>query len=235
MSTDDRWRPDILPMYVVCDAGGSTGPDGADQMNRFAAAMHSWIASDPVLCDKVLVSTIESSDECATVLPLSNLAQVVAMPGVVARGTSRFGAMFDFVRGRIEEDVPGLQTRYRCRRPLVLILTTGRPVDDWTNAWLRLSDPGWKFRPNVVGVGLPGCDGDVVRRISTVGRPGVPGVTVLALGSRPSYWPHFLSDFLTDVLDLRARMYWTESFTVNEATVGTGDDAVRIVTGTDAH
>ena len=153
----------IVPVYIVCDESGSMGAiGGIAAINQALRDLHAEIVADPLVYDMFLFGLIGFSDEAEELMSLTKLSDVVAMPGMQARGVTNYGPVFDLLKQVISRDIASLKSGgFEVFRPLVLFITDGAPTDNpaWENSYRSLMDKT-TFRqfPNIVVVGFEGAD-----------------------------------------------------------------------------
>ena len=164
----------VLPFYIVCDESDLMEPiGGIAAMNQALPDIHAEIASDPLvsnICRIGLITFAETSDE---LMQLTNLSDVVAMPGLQARGPCKYGPVFTLLREIIHRDVEDLKF-YGAEvfRPAVFFLTAGEPTDDldWEDSYRSLMDKATFCQyPNIIAFGVHEANLITVGKIGTVG------------------------------------------------------------------
>lgn len=163
----------ILPFYIVCDESGSMGPNGGvDAINNGLPDLHAAIASDPLVSDKCRIGLITFSDSAEELMSLTRATDIVAMPGVQAKGVTNYGAVFGLLRQIIAKDVANLRAQgYIPYRPAAFFITDGEPTDPgWEQAHRALVDKSVNSQaPNIIAFGVAGADANVIGRVGTVG------------------------------------------------------------------
>jgi uncharacterized protein YegL len=164
----------VLPFYIVCDESDLMEPiGGIAAMNQALPDIHAEIASDPLvsnICRIGLITFAETADE---LMQLTNLSDVVAMPGLQARGPCKYGPVFTLLREIIHRDVEDLKF-YGAEvfRPAVFFLTAGEPTDDldWEDSYRSLMDKAtFRQYPNIIAFGVHGASASTIGKIGTVG------------------------------------------------------------------
>jgi uncharacterized protein YegL len=163
----------ILPFYIVCDESGSMEPiGGIAAINRALPDLHAEIAADPLVSDWFRVGLITFSDTAEELMSLTKLSDVVAMPGMQARGVTNYGPVFELLKQVIVRDIANLKSQgFEVFRPAVFFLTSGVPTDDpeWKDSYRSLMDKA-NFRqyPNIVAVGFDGADEQVIAEVGSL-------------------------------------------------------------------
>jgi uncharacterized protein YegL len=173
----------VLPFYIVCDESDLMEPiGGIAAMNQALPDIHAEIASNPLVSDKCLISLITFAETAEELLQLTKLSDVVAMPGLQARGASKYGPIFTLLREVIERDVENLKF-YGAEvfRSTVFFMTAGEPTDDpdWEDSYRSLMDKAtFRQYPNIIAFGVHGANASTIGKIGTIGAfIGDSGVT----------------------------------------------------------
>jgi uncharacterized protein YegL len=164
----------VLPFYIVCDESDLMEPiGGIAAMNQALPDIHAEIASNPLVSDKCLISLITFAETAEELMQLTKLSDVVAMPGLQARGASKYGPVFTLLREVIERDVENLKF-YGAEvfRPTVFFMTAGEPTDDpeWEDSYRSLMDKAtFRQYPNIIAFGVHGASASTIGKIGTIG------------------------------------------------------------------
>ena len=168
----ERVSDNILPIYIVCDESGSMETNGEiDAVNNCLAELHAAIAGDPLVSDKCRIGLITFSDIAEVLLPLSNLSDVVAMPGLVAKAMSNYGGAFNLLREVIARDIANMKSQgIQVYRPVVFFISDGDPTDDWEASHRALTDKNINPQaPHIIAFGVAGANPAVIGKIGTKG------------------------------------------------------------------
>ena len=168
----------IVPVYLLLDESGSMDTNGGiDASNSCLPELHRRIAIDPLVADKCRIGLITFSDIAEELLPLSNLMDVVAIPGCTAKGMSNYGEAFNLLRDVIDRDITNLKSQgMQVYRPAVFFITDGEPTDDWEAAHLALMDKTNPWSPHIFSYGYTGANQNIIEKIgneSLIGEPAV--------------------------------------------------------------
>ena len=174
MTVEYATGENILPFYIVCDESGSMGPNGGiNAINAALPELHSTIASDPLVSDKCRIGLITFSDTAEELMSLTNLADVVAMPGMQSRGMTNYGQVFDLLKTVISRDIANLKSQgYKVYRPAVFFITDGEPTDvaTWESSYRSLVDKNTnRHAPNIIAFGVDGADATTIGKVGTLG------------------------------------------------------------------
>lgn len=164
----------VLPFYIVCDESESMGPiGGITALNHALPDIHAEIASDPLVADRCLISLITFADTAVELMQLTKVSDVVAMPGMQARGTNKYGPVFALLRKVIERDIQDFKFYgVAVFRPCVFFITSGQPTDDpeWEDSYrLLMNKATFRQFPNIIAFGVSGADPVTISKIGTIG------------------------------------------------------------------
>lgn len=212
-SVDVEERYAVFPFYLCLDVSASMTGAPIDSVNEQMPLLRASIGEDPAIAEVIRFGVITFSDVAHTVLPLCDLSLVEAVPQLVTQGRTSYAAAFDHLRREIEADY--LQTRAggdRWYRPAVIFISDGKPTDDgerWRAAHHRLTDPGWKRRPNILAFGFGDADPDV---LATVSERKPNRAFIAAEGAEPSkVVPELMAGLIQSIVSSSASVYTGEA------------------------
>ena len=164
----------ILPFYFVCEESESIDSlGGIAALNGLLPDLHAEIASNPLVADKCRIGLITFSDTAEELMSLTKLSDVVAMPGMQARGVTNYGSVFDLLKQVIVRDIANLKSQgFEVFRPAVFFITDGEPTDDpaWENSYRSLMDKAtFRQYPNIIAFGVHGANASVIGKVGSVG------------------------------------------------------------------
>ena len=163
----------ILPVYLVLDTSASMSENGAlEAAINLVPQMIDTLERQYVIPDKIRLEIIRFDKEANVMFPLGEKSAFSAW--WKQNGTSAFraesetacyGAAFRLLRSRIEigtrqikaEDAPEPGQKFLVYRPVVFLITDGKPLDkpaDRERAFSELTDFGFSDRPNIVCIGV---------------------------------------------------------------------------------
>jgi uncharacterized protein YegL len=161
----------VLPFYIVCDESASMAWNGGiEAINDGLPELHASIASDPLVNDKSRIALISFSDEAEVLQPLTLASDIDAMPGVMEKASTCFGAAFRLLKDQIAQDIMMLRADgFQVFRPAVFFISDGQPTDsDWHDSYRELTDRTLNpHAPNIVTFGVDSADADTMRSIAT--------------------------------------------------------------------
>lgn len=208
-NVDAQERYSVFPFYLCLDVSASMAGAPIDAVNRQLPVLRSKLGEDPAVAEVIRFGVVTFSDVAHTVLPLSDLSLVEAVPEVVAQGRTSYAAAFDHLRQAIEDDYQrGRDRGDRWYRPAVIFISDGRPTDDserWKASLDRLLDPAWKRRPNVLAFGFGDADSSV---LATVTGSKPQRAFIATEGSEPSQViPELVSGLIQSIVSSSASVY----------------------------
>jgi uncharacterized protein YegL len=164
-------REQVLPFFLVADESASMEGPPIEAINDELPELHSAVASDPIVAEKVRFSLITFAGDAQVLLGLSDLSELTSMPGLTVRdGGTNYRAAFELVHREIDAEVARLHCDgFQVLRPAVFFLSDGCPNGpDWTAAHRALTTEGNPRRPNVLAFGIGSADAQVIRRVATL-------------------------------------------------------------------
>ncbi len=203
----------VFPFYLCLDVSASMAGDPVDSVNRQLPMLRSAIGEDPAVAEVIRLGVVTFSDVAHTLLTLADLSMVEAVPPVTAQGRTSYAAAFDHLRTLIEDDyAAGRQHGDRWYRPAVLFVSDGRPTDDpvrWEAAHARLTDPGWKRRPNILAFGFGDADPAVLAKVAE-SKPN--RAFMAAEGAEPArIVPELMAGLIQSIVSSSASVYTGEA------------------------
>ena len=159
----------VLPIYVLCDQSFSM-LDHINALNDSLFELRGACETDPLIAERTRFCVIGFAESPEILVPLCPPAEITGLSGLSVHATTNFGLAFTFLCEVITRDVAMLKEQsHRVCRPAVFFLSDGQPTDSelWPAAHVRLTDPSWDARPNVIAYGLGDADPAIIQRIGT--------------------------------------------------------------------
>jgi uncharacterized protein YegL len=159
----------VLPFYILCDESMSMDGPKLDAVNQGLSKLHIAVASDPIVNDKVRVGVISFSDTAEELVPLTKLAYLPQMPGLVSKGGTSYTAAFTVAKSAIDRDVANLKSSgLQVLRPVIFFISDGEPTSpDWPTAHAALTSPNNPYAPHILAFGITGAIGQVIKEVAT--------------------------------------------------------------------
>jgi uncharacterized protein YegL len=170
--SQDGYRSQGLPTYVVLDTSGSMTPH-EQLLNDTLMHIYDTIDLTPQVSEFVHLSIVSFNNEPHLVTSMTDLDNVTTLPTVTCGGRTNFAPMFRMVRSLVESDVPQLASKgIRVLRPVIFVLTDACPTDpdpaQWRDALAELTDKGWKPHPYIITYGFGEASEAVLGSIANV-------------------------------------------------------------------
>ncbi len=203
----------VFPFYLCLDVSASMAGAPIDSINRQMPELRSSVGDDPAIAEVVRFAVVTFSDVARTVLPLSDLSLVEAVPEVRAEGRTSYGAAFEHLRQVIETDYhTSRASGDRWYRPAVVFISDGRPTDEearWRAAHARVVDPTWRRRPNILAFGFGHADPAVLASV-VEGKPD--RAFIAEEGAEPAaVVPKLMKGLISSIVSSSASVYSGEA------------------------
>lgn len=155
----------VTPYEVITDAL----PDLIDALD-----------DDEQVRDIGRLSLVTFADEAQTVVPLTALRDVKAVPALPKGVETDYKTAFRYLNDLIRTDAIDVQRDHDPYRPVVYFITDGdpqkhsrtQPAHEWLPERDRLGDPSFHLRPSVVALGLGGVQPETLRQVASQSPPG---------------------------------------------------------------
>jgi uncharacterized protein YegL len=207
VSVEERYA--VFPFYLCLDVSASMAGTPIDSVNQQLPLLRAAVGEDPAIAEVIRFGVVTFSDVAHTVLPLCDLSLVEAVPEVSAQGRTSYAAAFDHLRQVIESDYQSSRAGGdKWYRPAVIFISDGHPTDDserWRSAHRRLTEPGWKRRPNILSFGFGDADPRVLAEVSE-SKPN--RAFIASEGAEPSkVVPELMSGLIQSIVSSSASVY----------------------------
>ena len=162
--------PPVFPVYLVVEESAAVSAATISNLNAGILRLCSEIASTPAVADKLRFCLIGFSSSAHVLLPLSDLSEIGALPGLAPGGQPCYRDVFDLLRTTIDQDGTAMLARGNMfLRPWVFFITASPPADpeDWPAGHHAVTDSAWRYCPTITAFGFRGADSDTVKRIAT--------------------------------------------------------------------
>ncbi|MFB6889080.1 hypothetical protein ACFCX4_07165 [Kitasatospora sp. NPDC056327] len=147
----------LLPAYVLADESGSMGPY-LPELSEGLVSLCEGLRAEPMVAAKLRLAVLGFSEDVQVRLAVADMRVETALPRVVIRGLTNYGAVFDDLLRRIPVDVQWLRGQgYKVHRPVVFFLSDGQPTDGdgWRRSHALLTDRGrTPTAPNIIACGI---------------------------------------------------------------------------------
>ncbi|MBV9661169.1 MAG: VWA domain-containing protein [Acidimicrobiales bacterium] len=207
VSSEERYS--VFPFYICLDVSASMAGAPIDGVNEQLPLLRARVGEDPAVAEVIRLAVVTFSDVAHSLLPLSDLSLVEAIPRVSTQGRTSYAAAFERLREMIEEDyLKGRAHGDRWYRPAVIFISDGRPTDEperWRAAHQRLVEPTWKRRPNILAFGFGEADPEVLAAV-TEAKPN--RAFIAGPGTEPAkIVPELLTGLIQSIVNSSASVY----------------------------
>jgi uncharacterized protein YegL len=138
-----------LPVYILVDCSGSMSGDAVEAVDQGFRNLKARLTGDPHTAEIVWMSFVVFDSIPRQLIPLTPVEHCRA-PVPAANGSSNLGRAFSFLVKRFEGEVrrhaPAQKGDWK---PLVFLMTDGKPTDGWENRAEEL-----KSRANLIVFGV---------------------------------------------------------------------------------
>ena len=120
-----------LPVYLLLDTSGSMMGEPIEAVKNGVQVLVSTLRQDPYALETAYLSIITFDNDAQQVVPLTELVSF-QLPRISAKGLTSMGEALQCLAHAIEREV--VKTTAQTKgdwKPLVFIMTDGRPTDDW--------------------------------------------------------------------------------------------------------
>jgi len=126
------------------------------------------------------LSLVTFADKAQTVVPLTPVRDVKAVPALPKGVETDYRVAFRFLNDLVRNDAAQMQREHDPYRPVVYFITDGdpqrnsqtQPPQEWMPERDRLGDPAFDLRPSVVALGLGGVNAETLRQVASQSPPG---------------------------------------------------------------
>ncbi|MBN1630432.1 MAG: VWA domain-containing protein [Thermoleophilia bacterium] len=180
--------------------GTQTAVRVIDEVCRQLARCLDRISANPTQAEMMKIGLVTFNNTARVHIPLSSLEDLRKTFGAIepAGDTTSFRSWLELLERLIPHDMEEMKRNgWQGRRPLVILLTDGRAMDDpglWLPVLDRLTDPANPLRPNIYPIGFGQANLD---NLKLVARP--TGSFRAALADR-GMDPYFLATREVDIL-----------------------------------
>jgi uncharacterized protein YegL len=155
----------VIPVYIAIDSSYSMQLH-LDDVENAIARLREELLLNPVLGDRVRIAIVAFSDRAELVLPLTDLTLSPRIPGLRARGSTRWGPLFDLLSKVVIRDLDLLKSEGTLPgRPHVFMLSDALPTDDWQSSFSKFV-AATRPRFSYIGLGSSAEAGALLEQVS---------------------------------------------------------------------
>lgn len=119
-----------LPVYLLLDTSGSMFGEPIEAVKNGVQMLLSTLQGDPYALETAFLSIITFDSKAEQIVPLTELA-AFQQPTINASGCTALGEALSLLSQRVDDEVTKTTPEIKGDwRPLVFIMTDGRPTDD---------------------------------------------------------------------------------------------------------
>ncbi len=155
-----------LPVYLLLDISGSMSGEPIEQVKNGVQTLVAGLRQDPYALETAYLGVITFSSTAQEVVPLTELTAFQAPSLQAGGGTSLGAGLSKLAECALRDVAKSTATQKGDWRPMVFLMTDGKPTDDWLAGLARFKHEKWGV---VVGCAIDGGDTDVLRQIAGEG------------------------------------------------------------------
>jgi uncharacterized protein YegL len=157
-----------LPVYLLLDCSTSMENEPIQAVNDGLRLIHEELLKEPRAVETVWLCIIAFASNAEVLFPLEKAVRYVPQT-VYANGWTAMGAAFNLLADSIEKDLrPNTQERRGDFRPIVYLLTDGKPTDKYEDAVKRLHNLKENKVPMIIALGCgPDADLGMLHQVTT--------------------------------------------------------------------
>ena len=120
-----------LPVYLLLDTSGSMSGEPIEAVKNGVQVMISSLRQNPQAIETAFLSVITFDSVARQIMPLTDLSSF-QMPDIKATGTTVLGEALKLLSTCMDHEVAKTSAETKGDwKPLVFIMTDGKPTDDW--------------------------------------------------------------------------------------------------------
>src|SRR5262249_8220407 len=132
-----------LPVYLVLDVSGSMSGEPIEACRQGLKALLSDLRGDPQALETAYLSVITFSNSAQQVCPLTEL-MTFSEPSLTASGSTNMGEALTLLEKCVDSEVrKATPTQKGDWKPLIFIMTDGKPTDTWDTAADHIKNRKW--------------------------------------------------------------------------------------------
>lgn len=166
------------------------------ELNNGVGSLCSRLHAEPMIAAKLRLAVLGFAGDVQVRRALVDVRELTAAPKMKIRGTTMYGAAFEWLMGQIPVDVADLKAQgYQVHRPAVFFLSDGVPTDEpaWRDVHRRLIDrQETPVAPNIIACGIGQAKAEVITQVASRLEFGFIAVPNCDIGAAVSEFFHSL-------------------------------------------
>ena len=158
-----------LPIYLLLDTSGSMDGNAIQAVNVGVRLLYDELMKDPMAIETVFISLITFDSEIKQIVPLTPITQFTP-PQLKAYGGTSLGGALRMLNDKLDSEViSNSPERKGDYKPLVFLMTDGRPTDTWEPAANAIRNRPKQKVATVIALGCGGMvDQNILQRVADV-------------------------------------------------------------------
>jgi len=132
-----------LPVYLLLDTSGSMSGEPIEQVKNGMQMLASGLRQDPYALETAYLSVITFDNTAKELMPLTELISFQPPPITASGGTSLGAALTLVAESASKNVVKTTPMQKGDWRPMVFLMTDGKPTDDWKPGLARFRQEKW--------------------------------------------------------------------------------------------
>lgn len=159
----------VFPVYIIVDES----PDDHayfETLNQTIRSLPADLAAHTEVINAMRLAVVGYASDVDPRMPLNPVTEGSFVPELTPHSGNRLGIVFEYLRGRISEDIERNKAAGRTvGRPVIYLLCAATPADSpaWQTHYENLTDrAGFPAAPNIVACGIGSTDPGVIKAIT---------------------------------------------------------------------
>lgn len=158
-----------LPIYLLLDTSGSMSGANIQAVNVGVRMLYDELMKDPMAIETVFISLITFDSEVKQLMPLTPITQFTP-PQLKAYGGTSLGGALKMLNDKLDTEViSNAPDRKGDYKPLIFLMTDGRPTDTWEPAANTIRSRPKQKVATIIALGCGGAgvvDENILRRVA---------------------------------------------------------------------
>lgn len=158
-----------LPIYLLLDTSGSMAGANIQAVNVGVRMLYDELMKDPMAIETVYISLITFDSDVKQIVPLTPITQFTP-PQMKAYGGTSLGGALKMLNDKLDtEIISNSPDRKGDYKPLIFLMTDGRPTDTWEPAANAIRSRPKQKVATIIALGCGGAgvvDENILRRVA---------------------------------------------------------------------